>query len=356
FNWGFNEWMMKKGATEEDPHILAGKVIIIKIILGAVWGLGLWFVLRAIRPELYLGYVLLLAILDVWLDSIFGTIIVIFLLTNRVKLGSLFLTSSRVIRLILGLVLIFFVTNSIYPVLIFRTAGTLVLVIVSWVCARPIIPFTNIKKLWRIFFDSSAFNLSELLNLIYLYTDVNILSLLGSDPQLIGRYSIVLNLINAIIMLPLGMYNVLLPNLVNSYNNKLTSFSKQLRLIYIIFTALGLTLWAGAALLSKPVITSLLGEKYNTSIEFLTKLAPLLALRTLNQANSAYLISVGWQGKRLIPQSVITILKILIGLLLVTRLGVNGIIIASIGTEALLAIGYLFLILQRNTQYKEHYK
>ena len=353
FNWGFNEWMMKSGAEEENPRILAGKIILIKIILGFVWALGLWFILRAIRPDLYLGYVLILAILDFWLDSIFGTMIVIFILIKRVKLGSLLLTSSRVVRLLLGLSLILFGAESIYLVSLARALGTLLLVIISWSLARPVIPKINFKELWSIFRESSAFNISELLNLIYLFTDVNILSLLGSNPELIGAYSIVINLINAVIMLPLGMYNVLLPNLVVNYRKKPESFSKQMRLIYVIFILLGLGLWGGAALLGKPVILTFLGEKYNTSAIFLTQLAPLLALRTLNQANIAYLISIGWQGKRLIPQLITTIIKVLVGLLLVSNFGVNGIIFASIGAEALLAIGYLGLILQHNTRRKK---
>lgn len=353
FNWGFNEWMMKMGATEENPEKLAGKIILIKSILGVIWASGLWLVLRTIRPDLYLGFILLLAILDIWLDSIFGTLIVIFLLKDRVRLGSFLLAGSRVLRLIFGLALILFATSSIFPVLLFRTAGTFIFVIISWIYARPVITLTSIKKLWGVFLKSSAFNISELLNLIYLYTDVNILSLMGSDPRLIGSYSIVINLINAVIMLPLGMYNVLLPNLVNGYNKKLASFSKQIRTIYIIFILLGITLWVGAVLLSKPMIISFLGEKYRTSITFLTQLAPLLTLRTINQANIAYLISIGWQGKRLIPQSIASLIKILAGLLLVTKIGVNGIIIASIGTEILLALGYLVLILKHRTLQKK---
>ena len=38
FNWGFNEWMMKVGSTDERPEALGGEVVLLKTILGFFWG------------------------------------------------------------------------------------------------------------------------------------------------------------------------------------------------------------------------------------------------------------------------------------------------------------------------------
>ena len=346
FNWGFNEWMMKVGSTDERPEALGGEVVFLKTILGFFWGILIWIILRNVRPELYLGSILLLTILDVWFDSIFGSMMVIFLLTERVRLGSILLVTSRAIRLLLGISLIIWLQESNILVIAMRLAGTITMTLIAWFLAKPHIVKPSMKALTGIFKKSRAFNISELLNLVYWYADVNILSFLGADPQLIGNYSIVINLINAIIMLPLGMYNVLLPTLVRTFQENRPVFSRQIKTIFISFILLGFTLWAGDALLSRPVITAILGDSYISSVHLLIQLGPLLTVRTLNQANIAYLISVGWQSKRIIPQIVAVAGKVAFGLSLTIWLGVSGMIVTSIGSEVLLAVGYLIQILK----------
>jgi len=350
FNWGFNGWMIRAGSTSPQPQNLGGEVICIKTILGVVWGITLWFVLRFIRPELYLGNIVLLSILDIYFDSILGTILAIFLMTNRVRSGSIFSILSRAIRLILGIGIIIFAQKSIVLILILRLMGTVLITIIAWAFAKPAVHI-NFIELWKLFRKSLAFNISELLNQLYSYADVNILSLLGTDPELIGKYSIAINLINAIIMLPLGMYNALLPSLVNAYTNR-TTFSHQIKQLFSGFFLLGLLLWGVSVSLSQPIIITLLGENYRASAEFLIQLAPILLMRTFNQANIAYLISVGWQAKRIIPQFIAVLVKFITGFLLFKSMNIDGIIVSSIVTESILAAVYLLIIFRHFNLYK----
>jgi O-antigen/teichoic acid export membrane protein len=342
FNWGLNEWMMKAGTSDEKPELLGGKVIIIKTILGVIWGTALFISLRSIRPELYLINVLFLSIVDVLLDSIFGSLIVIFLLKNKTKVGSYLLIFSRAIRLISGIVIILIGYKSILLVQVVRTSSTLLAVFIAWLLTKPTLVLNKTQDLLPIFKKSIYFNISELINLIFLHADVNILSLMGASSELIGNYSIVINLINAIIMLPAGIYNALLPSLIQTYRENLSSFFRKVKNLFISFLLIGLFLGLSVAILSKPIILSALGQDFQNSADLLLLLSPLLILRSLTQANIAYLIIVGWQAKRILPQSLATIIKIGIGSLLFPLFDVNGLVLITIISECVLIAGYMF--------------
>jgi O-antigen/teichoic acid export membrane protein len=344
FTWGFNEWMIKEGSTSSNVELLGGRVVFAKFILGIIWGFILYFSLRLIRPGLYLSYILYFSLLEVWLDSTFGTLLIIPLLKDRIRLASVLLISSRLLRLLALIVLINFGPRSIFHVLLLRLLTTLFIFLITWVLTRPILRGIKSVKLGTLFKDSYAFNTGELLNLIYMHADVNILVWLGGDSALIANYSIVISLINTIITLPSGIYNVLLPALVRTYNTCKDRFIQQVSLVYIGLISLGLIFWISAAKLSRPLILMLLGESYIGSIDLLILLSPLLALRTFNQANIAYLVSVGWQARRLLPQFFMVIIKLGVGIYAVSQFQSIGMVIVTIGTEGLLFLAYLVQI------------
>jgi len=173
---------------------------------------------------------------------------------------------------------------------------------------------------------------------------VNILVWFGASPSLIANYSIVISLISAVITLPSGIYNVLLPSLVRSFIEVKQAFFRKIRLLYIGFSILAVFLWIGVVLLSKPVILAVLGESYLESITLLTWLSPLFAIRTVNQANIAYLISVGRQAKRLLPQFLATILKLGLAIFAVIYFQTQGMVIVAIIAEMLLFFAYILQI------------
>ena len=131
FNWGFNQFLMKSGSTSSKPEELGGRVIFIKAILGLVWGGILFFVLKMIRPDLYIEYILILTILEIWLDSQFGTLIAILLLKNRAILASVLLVSSRLFRLLSLLILVSYSSESIFLVLLLRLLTSLIIFMIS---------------------------------------------------------------------------------------------------------------------------------------------------------------------------------------------------------------------------------
>lgn len=359
FSWGFNEWMLREGSISPNIELLGGKVIYVKSILGIVWGVLLFLTLRLIRPDLYLDYILTLTIIEVWLDSTFGTLLVIPILKNQVTRASILLVASRLLRLVSVFSLFIFGHISILWILLLRLIATAVIFIVAWGVTRPIFSGICLKNPLRLFRESWVFNASELLNLVFLHVDVNILVWLGADSEQIANYSIVISLINAIITLPSGIYNVLLPSLIRTFNNSKNQFLRSIRKVYLVFGVLGFFLFIGATQLSNPFLTAILGESYNDSIRLMILLSPILGIRAINQSNYAYLITVGWQAKRLLPQVIALLLKIGFGFLAVARYQVIGMVFVSIGSDAVLFAGNIIQVFRhyvdsRSWEYHEN--
>jgi len=342
FNWGFNEWMMKVGSTISEIRNLGGRVILVKGILGGIWGILLIIVLRLVRPEVYLLNILLFTIIEFWLDSIFGTMVAMLILDDRAMIASVLLVLSRFLRLATLLALLLVNERTITNILVIRLITTAVIFSITWLITRPNFKGLNRTSVLTIFKQSISFNTSELLNLIYINIDVNILVWLGAKTELIANYAIIISLINAIMTLPSGIANILLPSLIRSYLKVKAQFFRQSRILFFAFIVLGGLLWAIFAILSKPLLTSFLQKSYIESISILIFLSPLLGLRTYNHANIAYLIAVGWQSKRLLPQLIALFIKITLGIFAVSRFQEQGMLWITIFAEILLIAGYIF--------------
>jgi len=340
FNWGINEWMMKVGAKKIQPEILGGSAIKFKGSIGLIWVVCLWMTLRIVRPELYLSDILIVIILDVWFDSVFGTILIILILTARVEWASGLLIASRVFRLFFALILILTGTKSILIFSLSRFGCTILMVMIAWWKAKPVFSVKGSLKPGRLFIQSADFNSSELLNLIFLHADVNILSLLGANRVLIANYSLVMGLFNAVMSFPSGVYNILLPYSVREYSENRSRFFKKLRSVYIGFTVLGLFIWVSLAILEGPISTFFISAGYQNFSRLLVYLSPLLFLRTINQANITYLVSVGWQAKRIIPQGMAVLTKSILGVWAVSHWQHNGMVVVSLAAEFGLLVGF----------------
>lgn len=348
FNWGLNEWMIKEGATSDDIQGLGGRVVLFKFLGGLLWGLGLWLVTRQIRPDLYLPDLTLLVILDVLFDSLFGTLIVVLILKSRVGAAAGLLSLSRIIRLVSGIALIVIGTKSVALFLLIRLACTLLMFAGTWLLARPALrpaPATGwaFKALFR---ESAAFNSSEVIRLIYMQVDVNLLSIFGVGRALIANYSVITGLLNAILTLPSGVHNVILPPLIRAHEKSNIRFYRNVRLVYAGFAGLAAALLVGTIFIGVPLVDWIFGSDYQKSGELLRLLSPMLALMVINQANMTYLIAVGLQVRALIPQGLTAIAKILIGVWAVARFLEYGMVGAATAAEALLLGGYLFLVLR----------
>jgi O-antigen/teichoic acid export membrane protein len=275
------------------------------------------------------------------------------ILENRAMNASVLLVLSRFLRLATLIALILVNERTITNILATRLLTTATIFSITWLITRPNFKGINQTSVPKIFKQSISFNTFQLLNLIFINIDVNILVWLGAKTELIANYAIIISLINAIMTLPSGIANILLPSLIRSYLKIKEKFYQQSRKLFFSFIVLGGILWAVFAILSKPLLTSFLQNSYTESISILIFLSPLLGLRTLNHANIAYLISVGWQSKRLLPQLIALIAKIALGIFAVSRLQEQGMLWIAIFAEILLLAGYVFQIIRHYAADKE---
>jgi len=339
-NWGFNEWLVKTIPTSEHPSVLTGSVIRFKIIAGIFWAIGLWVVLPFIQPGIYQRALLAIIILDVWLDTCFNLFIADLLGREKVLLASGLLVFSRVLRLLSILFIVVLSTQSIILILMLRLICTLIVFIAAWIASKPKFGRgigLNTKEVFRFSF---AFNASEMLSLIFSQIDINLLTWLNGDAELIGNYAFVTSLIHMVMTVPLGIYNLLLPGLIKTYQASAQLFNKRMRYVIIGFFALGLFIWGGLSLLGMDWVMIFLGADYQEGVRLLIMASPVLFLRSLNQFNNVYLIAVGWEMKRLLPQAISVIIKIIAGVFIVMRWQAVGLVWLSIGSAAILLSGY----------------
>jgi O-antigen/teichoic acid export membrane protein len=348
-NWGFNEWLVKAVATSDNPAMLTGSVIRFKLMVGFFWAIILWVGLPYIQPGIYQPGLLLIIILDVWLDTTFNLFIADLLGREKVSLSSILLVASRVMRLLSLITIIMIGSRSILLISSLRLACTLFVFITAWIVVNPSLSLLRGDSIPKVFRRAVAFNFYEVLNLIYTQIDINLLTWLSGDASLIGNYAFVTSLINMVMTVPSGIYNLLLPSTINTYRASRPGFISRMRQILGGFIFLGILVWAGGALLGMDWVVDLFGSGYQEGILLLAMISPVLFLRTVNQFNNLYLVTVGMELKRLLPQIISVVTKVLFGVWVVLQWQAIGLVKLSIVVDAILLAGFSVLVMRHHS-------
>jgi O-antigen/teichoic acid export membrane protein len=113
--------------------------------------------------------------------------------------------------------------------------------------------------------------------------------------------------------------------------------------VFVGFTILGIILAFGIWIAGPFLSELLLGDSYKTTGQLLRILSPILFLKSLSFACAAFLVAVGWQIRRLIPQAISAAANILLNLLVIMTLGIIGVALVYVVSEVILLIGYLWI-------------
>lgn len=337
---GLHEWLVRTLPTAKDPQVLTGNVIKYKLSVGFGWGLLIWLIMPLIQPGIYQKTLLAIIIFDIWLDSIFNLLLADLLGNERAQTTSVLLILSRVLRILsLGLIIVL-QSDSVILISLFRLICTFIILIIALSQAKPILKRNQIAEIAQVLRYSLVFNASELFNLVFLQLDLNLLTWINGDPKLIGDFAIAINLINMIMTVPLAVVYLVLPSTINIFKVSLDKFRQRLTKLWVGFLSLGLSLWLGIWLLRLTWIQELLGDNYRSAISLILFASPLLLIRTMNQFNRVYLFSIGWEHKQLIPQFISITLKIVLGVFLVAKWDVTGLIWLSIAVDLFLLMSF----------------
>jgi len=349
---GLHEWLIRSIPLEKKPKALTGGILVYKFLIGIIWGSSLIVFLPKIKPDIYHQQLLIFIILDVWLESCFYLFLADLLGNKRVMITSSLLISSRVLRLISLLVIIFLGYQSPTLIVASKMASTIILCIIAFILSRP--DFSQIKEfsIFVILKKSIVYNASEILNLIFLQIDLNLLVLFNGNPSLVGDFAITLSVINMVMTIPLGIASMMLPSTIETYQESQKRFIRHTGLIGVVLLLVGILSWSIISLFSVESISQMLGENFRSALIILVSLSPVLLIRTINQLNRIYLISTKQEGKQLIPQTLAILSKLLLGYFALKLYALEGLIWTSIICDLSLLLGFSIPVIRHFSKLK----
>ena len=338
-DWGMDMWLLHKGALTEQKTDLANQVFTIKLVLGLFWCALLLLIAPRARPTIYIPLILGLTILTVSIDALGKTAYTLLFITNRFKESSLILVTSRLTRVIGTIVLISLGITNPAQFLLLRVAIDLCFFILLLVRSGIRPECSNLKNLANTFKKTLPYGYSEVLSTAYNQSDLNLVSFFSSDLHVISFFSIAINIVNAVFAVVQTLQNVIIPKLAINFEKNRARFNKNSKLVIIGFLMIGLITWIGSSFFGASLIDKALGKQYSTAFRYLQDLSGIFVVRSLVIALTSLLIATNNQTKRLLPQVVTVIVKVVLGGWVISRLGAVGLPYPYIFSEALLVLG-----------------
>jgi O-antigen/teichoic acid export membrane protein len=224
-----------------------------------------------------------------------------------------------------------------------RLMGTTLALVTALILFTPKFYGVSLRDEKATFREAIPYGFSELLAIVYMQADVTLIALLIGSGEAVGLYAPASSLINALFVIPLAGFYVLVPVLTRLYQEQSLTFRHTIIQVFVGFTILGIILAFGIWIAGPFLSELLLGDSYKTTGQLLRILSPILFLKSLSFACAAFLVAVGWQIRRLIPQAISAAANILLNLLVIMTLGIIGVALVYVVSEVILLIGYLWI-------------
>lgn len=339
FSLGLDTWLLREGGSQpERLGETAGSLLGLKLGLGVVWLAALALAAQLLN-RYYDPQILTLAALTVWLDSILNTFQAIFksALLNRLTAG--IIVSSDLAWMLATLWLYSRGELAIEPYMHVRITVLAVTLLAAYGFLKlRVKPRVSAAVLRRIRQEFPPFAVSEILILALLRADILIISF-SLGKAAVGYYSPAVSLINAIYLVPNSLHGVFLPVLSNIFHNNHERGWKVGWAVVGVQASIGLFLNAAIFFIS-PFLIGLLGPEYAASIRILKILSFNLVFHGISYALVAILLANNLQVKRTVLQGLAVLVNIVINLIVIHWLGIQGVALVYVVTEAILAGGY----------------
>jgi len=218
------------------------------------------------------------------------------------------------------------------------------ILIITWFQIKPIFIFRELINLPKTFSLALPYSGSDFLALVYQQADVNLVSILSSQFDIISFYSLAISAVNVFFAVIQGLLNVVIP-----YLTRLFIDNKEKLKIYSIFSLAGFSLLGFLFFLlvqyfGQNVIQIILGPNYVNVYTYLNLIKPIFILRSLTFGITGVLIAINKQKQRLIPQAISDIFKVIGSLLVFPYLNIFGVSRIYILSEIVLLCGYCWVI------------
>lgn len=344
-NWGLDTWLLRTLSQPDKPKSQEGAVLVIKTFFGLVWGILLMLIAPKLKPAVYLPSILGLAVIGIFIESLTNTLYVVFFTTNRFGKSSIILICARFLRLLTTILLIFLKNDNLVNFVLLRVIVDLVILLVSLLIIKPDIRNKKVEQLKNIFHKAMPYSGSDLLTLVYNQSDVNLISFMSNDLQTISYYSMAISVVNVIFTVIQALQNVVIPVLTRWYLQGEKKIKQGSMITVIGFGLIGVFLYFIIILFGQDIVNLTLGSSYTTTGMYLGKIAPILIFRSLIIGLTAIIISVNQNKRRLIPQTISVVIKVVVSIAIFPVWRVNGLSWVYVFTEIVLLIGYIWIVI-----------
>jgi len=346
-SWGLDTWLLKKTSEDQlSSTIVLKKVLLIKLGFGTLWSVALYLIAPLLRPEIFLRNLLLLAVLSTLFESLTNSIYTVLLTTDRFKQSSAILLIGRLVRLATLLLLYFFSIKNLTVIIAFRALIDFgVLFVSGMVFGLRISDWRfEFRVLKQTFLDAVPFHASDLVNIVFRQVDVTLVTFMSNSLVTISNYSLMVSFFNVISTIVLSLMNVMVPHLSKVKNQTVNTHRRMLLRTLIGFLVLGLIGWMAIVLFGEKAISLILGHQYALVADFISKTAIIVIITSINVGMVAIIIANNKQNKRLFPQIISLVFKVVASLLIFPLYQVEGLRQIYILSEVVLTIGYLCVV------------
>lgn len=345
FNLGLDVWLLRpQTSTFLSGQVRIANVVSLKLIIGSLWALSLSFFAPRIK-QIYMPEVLSLALLAVLIDGINNSLYVYLYSSGQFNVSSKILVITRFIRLALTAALIFFSLDGIEVFLIVRIIIELFTSSLCLFYVRPKFRSVNINYLKDVLIGSSAYAWSEVLTTAYNNIDTNLLAIVTDAPAIVGAFVVVINIANTFYAIIQTLQNVFVPYLITKLEANEKSFRSVLALPVASYSLIGLVTWLAIRSFGHVLVNTSVGPEYFLSINLLKEIDPAVFLRILVLGMTSILVALGLQHLRILPQVIVTTIKISLGIVLVPSMGISGITFTYKFSEAMMLITYSAILI-----------
>lgn len=355
-NWGFDNWLLQRTALDqESSHKNLDMVLSVKLLFGSILGIILLILLPAVRPEIYIPIILVLALLDVLTDSLCASSFTYLYATDQYKRASITLSVSRILRLLSTIALIFLNVRALPWFLGSRLVIDLGTLVYLWFIIKPkikLIKFNHIQSLLK---HTWSFGLAEILNFAYDRIDITLLAFISLITVEISYYGTASNIFSAGLSILIPLQYALVPYIIKQNKSNLNYDPQQKRnTLYVqpLLLLLGVGLLGSLFLtfFAEPAINLVMGKAYAPAGPLLRLASPLVLFRAGTVALSSFLIARQRQELKLLPLGVATLLKIILIPPVYKTYRLEGMILVYVLCELVLLILYAIQLLRTRGQ------
>jgi len=346
YHLGLDSWLLREGGRKPDQlGKLAGSVIAIRGIGGAVWMVGMVILALVLnssgeffRLRLPAG-VLILSALVVWFDCLLAATLITFRAAFRNQIGSPLEAGVDTLWLLITILMIASGEDRAGAYLASRFAVLLLGLGISILLLRKIVQLRPERTTaWQIVRESPPFASADFLAWSLSRLDVLIVTFTLGE-MAVGVYSPAVSLVSALFLVPYAVYGVMLPALSRLYPHNPRQMHLTAWRMLLLLTTIGLIL-AGLTALGAPLIVALLGKSFGETQMILRILSLILIVKCPGMGVAALIVVKGRQAKRVGVQVLAVTFNLVANLIVVYHFGIRGVAAVYVLTELLLLAGY----------------